>query len=277
MSTSRRTGAAARPHGTISGPVLQEMKRNQERIAALTAYDASFAHLFDAAGVDVLLVGDSLGMAVQGHPNTLPVDMDAMVYHCRAVRRGSHRALLVGDLPFGSYPGPAEAYRNGARLMAEGGMAMVKLEGAGPVLDSIRYLSERGIPVCAHLGLTPQSVHAFGGFKVQGVRAESAQRLRDAAQDVAAAGATLLVLECVPGKLAREITASVPIPTIGIGAGPDCDGQILVCYDMLGVTAGRRPKFSKDFLAGKDSIADAVAGYVDAVKRGQFPAAAHTF
>jgi 3-methyl-2-oxobutanoate hydroxymethyltransferase len=263
--------------GGVTLTRLDQMKQRGEKIAALTAYDASFARLFEAAGVELVLVGDSLGNVIQGHGTTLPVSIDDMVYHCRAVGRGLSRAWFVADMPFASYPEPTAAHRNAARLIAEGGAGMVKLEGAGPVLDCIRYLAERDIPVCAHLGLTPQSVHALGGYKVQGKNADSAERLRRAALDVAAAGARLLVLECVPAALAAEITSAIPIPTIGIGAGAGCDGQILVSYDMLGITAGKRPRFSQDFLSGRGSIPEAVAAYVEAVKRGQFPSAAQSF
>jgi 3-methyl-2-oxobutanoate hydroxymethyltransferase len=263
------------------GPVtltrLEQMKRAGDKIVALTAYDASFARLIDAAGVDLVLVGDSLGNVIQGQASTLPVTMDDMVYHCRAVARGLARAFFVADMPFASYPDPVTAFRNAARLMAEGGAAMVKLEGAGPVLDAIRYLGERDVPVCAHLGLTPQSVHALGGYRVQGKGAESAERIRRAAAEVVAAGARLLVLECVPAELAAELTRSLPIPTIGIGAGVACDGQVLVSYDMLGITPGKRPRFSQDFLAGRGSIRDAVLAYAEQVRRAEFPTAAHSY
>jgi len=263
------------------GPVtlsrLEHMKRAGEKIVALTAYDASFARLVDAAGVDLVLVGDSLGNVIQGHASTLPVSMDDMAYHCRAVARGLARAFFVADMPFASYPDPVTAFRNAARLMGEGGAAMVKLEGAGPVRDAIRYLSDRDIPVCAHLGLTPQSVHALGGYKVQGKGAEAADRMRRAAGEVVASGARLLVLECVPAELASELTQTLPIPTIGIGAGAGCDGQVLVVYDMLGITPGKRPRFSHDFLAGRGSARDAVLAYAEQVRRREFPTAAHAY
>jgi len=256
---------------------LEQMKRAGEKIAALTAYDASFARVLDAAGVDLVLVGDSLGNVIQGHASTLPVSMDDMVYHCRAVARGVSRAFLVADMPFASYPDAGTAFRNAARLMGEGGAAMVKLEGAGPVLDPIRYLSARDMPVCAHLGLTPQSVHALGGYKVQGKGTDGAERIRRSASEVVEAGARLLVLECVPAGLAEELTRTLSIPVIGIGAGVRCDGQVLVSYDMLGITPGKRPKFSQDFLAGRGSVHEAVAAYVDQVRRGEFPTAAHAY
>lgn len=264
------------PHGAGSKPLtvpsLQAMKQRGERIAALTAYDYSFAVLVDQAGVDVTLVGDSLGMVVQGHATTLPVTMDAMVYHCAAVARGTRRALLVADLPFMSDVDVATAVRSGGRLLAEGGASMVKIEGAGPRLSAIEALAGNGIPVCAHLGLTPQSVHKLGGFRMQGRTADAAERLRSDALAVQHAGADLLVLEAVPAMLAAEVTASLSIPVIGIGAGLQCDGQILVGYDIVGLTPGRRPSFSRDFLAGQGSLAAAVAAYVAAVRDGSFPA-----
>lgn len=261
----------------VTVPGLHQRKRDGAKICALTCYDASFAAHFDAAGIDLALVGDSLGMVVQGHSSTLPVTLDAMVYHCAAVARGMRAPLLVADLPFMSYRDVATAMESSARLMAEGGAAMVKLEGAGWVLGIITALAERDVPVCAHLGLTPQSVHKLGGYRVQGKQDADASRLLADAHAVADAGADLLVLECVPAALAERITAEVPIPTIGIGAGAACDGQVLVLYDMLGITPGRRPRFSKDFLAGHGSIDAALRAYVEAVRSGVFPEAAHAF
>ncbi len=255
---------------------LDRAKAAGEAIVVLTAYDASFAAACDAAGIDVVLVGDSLGMVVQGQSSTLPVSVDAMAYHTAAVARGLKRALLIADMPFGSYPDPATAFRNAAQLMAAGA-AMVKLEGAGVMLESIRYLADRDIPVCAHLGLTPQSVHALSGYRVQGREADAAAKLRADAAAVVAAGARLLVLECVPATLATEITAAIPVPTIGIGAGVGCSGQVLVCYDMLGVTPGKRPKFSMDFLVGRGSVVDAFAAYAAAVRERRFPGPEHSF
>jgi 3-methyl-2-oxobutanoate hydroxymethyltransferase len=272
---------AAAESGARRSPVtlveLRAMKARREPIAVLTAYDATHAALIDAGGIEIALVGDSLGMVVQGHRSTLPVSIDAMVYHCAAVARGLERALLLADMPFGCYPDPARAFVAAHRLVAEGGAAAVKLEGAGPVLECIRYLVEREIPVCAHLGLTPQSVHRLGGYKVQGREAEAAERLQREAEAVSEAGATLLVLECVPAALATRITRAVPIPTIGIGAGVECDGQVLVLYDMLGMTPGKRPRFVRDFLAGAGSAAAAVANYVTAVRARSFPAAEESF
>ncbi len=261
----------------VTTPRLREMKVRGEKIVMLTAYDASFAAQCDAAGVDVLLVGDSLGMVVQGHSSTLPASLDHLVYHTAAVARGNVSALVLADLPFMTFRDVDTALASAARLMAEGGAAMVKVEGAGYVLDVIRALVERQIPVCAHLGLTPQSVHALGGYKVQGKSKVAAERLMDEALAVQEAGASLLVLECIPADVALRITESLSIPTIGIGAGVDCDGQVLVLYDMLGVTPGKKPRFSKDFLAGRGSIADAIKAYTAAVRSGEFPAAEHSF
>ena len=265
------------PHTPITVPRLQELKAKGEKIVALTAYDASFAAQCDAAGVDVILVGDSLGMLIQGRSTTLPVTRDDIIYHTTSVARGVAAALLVADLPFMTYRDPAGALDASARIIAEGGAAMVKLEGAGYVLDAIHALDRRDIPVCAHLGLTPQSVHKFGGYRVQGKSKPAAERLLADAQAVQEAGADLLVLECVPAVLAERITRELQIPTIGIGAGAGCDGQVLVIYDMLGITPGKRPRFSKDFLAGHDSIAAALKAYASAVRSGEFPAAEHSF
>ena len=265
------------PHAPITVPRLHDMKARHEKIVVLTAYDASFAAQCDAAGIDVILVGDSLGMVVQGRSTTLPVTLDDIVYHTAAVSRGVATALLVADLPFMSYRDAPTALASAAKVMTEGGAAMVKLEGAGYVLDAIHGLAARDIPVCAHLGLTPQSVHKLGGYRVQGKTKTAAERLVADAKAVADAGADLLVLECVPATLAKRITAEVSVPTIGIGAGSDCDGQVLVLYDMLGITPGKRPRFSKDFLAGCDSIGAALKQYAHAVRNGEFPAAEHSF
>jgi len=265
------------PRVPVTVPGLSRMKAEGIRIAMLTAYDASFAACMDAVGVDVVLVGDSLGMVVQGHASTLPVSVDDMVYHCQAVARGLKRALLVADLPFQSYATPVRALDSATRLMAEGGAAMVKLEGAGALLPSIGFLSERDVPVCAHLGLTPQSVHKLGGYRVQGREPDAAERLRADAQAVVEAGARMLVLECVPRALAAEIAQTSPIPVIGIGAGAGCDGQVLVMHDVLGVTQGKRPRFVREFLGVEGGIAGAFSAYVQAVRDGSFPAAAHGF
>ncbi|MDL5367500.1 3-methyl-2-oxobutanoate hydroxymethyltransferase [Xanthomonas sp. NCPPB 2654] len=258
-------------------PALAEAKRRGKKLVMLTAYDAGFARAFDANGVDLILIGDSLGMVVQGHDSTLPVTVDDIAYHTAAVARVLQRALLVADLPFQSDATPERALDASTRLL-QAGAEMVKLEGAGHKLEVIRFLSERDIPVCSHLGLTPQSVLTFGGYKIQGREEAAAAKLLADAKAVAAAGATLLVLECVPSPLAARITAEVDIPTIGIGAGPDCDGQVLVLHDFLGLDSGhRRPRFVKDFLAEGGSIAGAVRAYADAVRAGTFPDAEHAY
>ncbi|MEO7325795.1 MAG: 3-methyl-2-oxobutanoate hydroxymethyltransferase [Dokdonella sp.] len=261
----------------VTVPELHERKRRAQKIVSITAYDASIAARADEAGVDFVLVGDSLGMVVQGHASTLPVTMDAMVYHSACVARGLQRALLVADLPFMSYRDPSTALSNAARLMGEGGVAMVKLEGADWTCEVIDALTRREVPVCAHLGLTPQSVHRLGGYRVQGKSDAAAERLKSDALAVQDAGAALLVLECVPAALAAEITRALRIPTIGIGAGVDCDGQILVVQDVLGITSGKRPRFSKDFLAGTNSVVAAIAAYAAAVRSGEFPSAEHSY
>lgn len=250
---------------------LQCMKRDGVKIACLTAYDASFAKRLEEAGVDVVLVGDSLGMVVQGRESTLPVGVSDMLYHMSCVARVTRRMFRVVDMPFQSYATPEQALGNAARLMSEGGAQMVKLEGGAVIVDTVAHLTRRGIPVCGHLGLLPQSVHKLGGYRVQGRDADGAQQIIEDARALEAAGAGLLVLECVPEVLAAEVTRSVSIPVIGIGAGPDCDGQVLVLYDMLGITPGKRPSFSKDFLHGADSVPAALAAFVRAVKGGSFP------
>jgi len=260
---------------TITLGTLRKMKRDGEKIAALTVYDASFAKLLEAAGVDLLLVGDSLGMVVQGQKTTLPVSVDEMVYHTQLAARGCAHALLMADMPFLSYTDSASALRNAARLMKEGGAHCVKLEVHGGMIDTVRALTDSGVPVCAHLGLLPQTVHKMGGYKVQGRDDASTGAMLKAAVAMAEAGADLLLLECVPSRLAAEITAAVEVPVIGIGAGAATDGQVLVLYDMLGITPGKRPRFSMDFLAGRGSIAEAVGAYVQAVKGRQFPSVAH--
>jgi 3-methyl-2-oxobutanoate hydroxymethyltransferase len=258
-------------------PMLADAKREGRRLAMLTAYDAGFARVFDDNGVDIVLVGDSLGMVVQGHGSTLAVTVDDIAYHTASVARGLSHALLVADLPFQSDATPERALGAATRLLRAGAQ-MVKLEGAGHKLEVIRFLVEREIPVSAHLGLTPQSVLRFGGYKVQGREHAAARKLRDDAVAVADAGAALLVLECVPGTLAQTITAASAIPTIGIGAGPHCDGQVLVLHDFLGLHTGhRRPKFVKDFLADGGSIAAAIAAYAAAVRDGSFPDAEHSY
>ena len=268
------------PHRSpVTVPALQDMKDRGERIATLTAYDASFARAMDAAGIDAVLVGDSLGMVVQGGPNTVSVTVEQMAYHSRCVAAGLQSALLIADMPFQSYASRELALRSATCLLAEGKAAMVKLEGGtGFALEAIEQLSSRDIPVCAHLGLTPQSVLKLGGFKVQGRAGDTARQIKAQARQVELAGAQLLVLECMPSALAAEITAAARIPTIGIGAGPGCDGQILVCHDALGISSGhRRPRFVKDFLRGNDSVQAAFVQYVREVKDGVFPDAGHGY
>ena len=267
--------APARARLTV--PALRRMKAEGRRIAAITAYDAGFARSVDAAGIDLVLVGDSLGMVCQGHDSTLPVTVDDIAYHTACVARGLSGALLVADLPFQADATPERALDASTRFL-QAGAAMAKLEGAGHKLEVIRFLAEREIPVCAHLGLTPQSVLRLGGYKVQGREAAAARRLLEDAKAVADAGADALVLECVPSALAAEITAAVAIPTIGIGAGPACDGQILVLHDLLGMNSGhRRPRFVKDFLADGGSIEGAFRAYAEAVRAGTFPAPEHGY
>jgi 3-methyl-2-oxobutanoate hydroxymethyltransferase len=260
---------------TISIPQLHAKKAAGEKFAVLTAYDASFARVAAEAGIEVLLVGDSLGMVLQGHDSTLPVTVADMVYHTAAVARGNAGALIIGDLPFGSYSTVMQTLDNAAALMRAGAHA-VKLEGGLWLCESIRQLTERGIPVCAHLGLTPQSVNTLGGYKVQGRQPEQARRILDEAKAVEAAGAGLLVLECVPRALGGEIAAALQIPVIGIGAGANTDAQVLVLHDMLGLNP-RPPKFVRNFLQGTDSVHSAIASYHAAVLDGSFPGREHSF
>jgi 3-methyl-2-oxobutanoate hydroxymethyltransferase len=250
---------------------LREMHASGVPIAMLTCYDASFARVFDDAGVDCLLVGDSLGMVVQGQASTIPVTLDETAYHLRCVARGNRSAWLIGDMPFGSYQeSPAQALRS-ATLLMQAGAQMVKLEGGGWTADTVRFLTERGIPVCAHLGLTPQSVHALGGYRVQGRNDEAAATLKRHALELADAGAAMLVLELMPSAVASEITQSIGIPVIGIGAGKGCSGQVLVLHDMLGLTRGKLPRFVRNFMDGAPSIEAAVRSFVDEVKARRFP------
>ncbi|GAB3330922.1 3-methyl-2-oxobutanoate hydroxymethyltransferase [Marilutibacter aestuarii] len=258
-------------------PGLAAAKREGRKLAMLTCYDAGFARTLDAAGIDLVLVGDSLGMVVQGRDSTLPVTVADIAYHTACVARGLSRALLVSDLPFAADADPARALEASVAFL-QAGAGMVKLEGAGHKLEVIRHLVEREIPVCAHLGLTPQSVLRLGGYKVQGRDEAAAARLREDARAVQAAGASMLVLECVPSGVAAAITADLDIPTIGIGAGPGCDGQVLVLHDMLGLDSGhRRPRFVKDFLAEGGSVAAAALAYAEAVREGRFPDAEHAY
>jgi 3-methyl-2-oxobutanoate hydroxymethyltransferase len=267
---------SATPRGLVTISKLQEMHRAGEKIAVLTAYDASFAALMDQAGIDVILIGDSLGNIVQGESSTLPVTVEDMVYHTRCVAKGQTSAFLITDMPFGSYSTPEQAMLNAALLM-RAGAHMVKLEGGTWLAETVKFLVERSVPVCAHLGLLPQSVHTLGGFKVQGKSTESAQTLINDAKALQEAGAQLLVLEAIPSELGKKVTDAIQIPTIGIGAGPDCSGQVLVMHDMLGAFPGRSPKFVKNFLSGQSSIEAAFKCYVQEVKTGKFPGPEHCF
>tara|TARA_R110000796_G_scaffold19231_4_gene57589 strand:- start:2550 stop:3344 length:795 start_codon:yes stop_codon:yes gene_type:complete len=260
----------------VTSSTLLKFKQEGKKFTALTAYDASFAGAFDSEGVDVLLVGDSLGMVLQGHNDTLPVTIADIAYHTACVKRGVARALLIADMPFMSYSTPEQTMNNAAILM-QAGASMVKLEGGHWLLESVKMLTERGIPVCAHLGLTPQSVNVFGGFKVQGRDADNAQRILDEAKALQAAGAQLLVVECIPAPLAKAITEALTIPVIGIGAGADTDGQILVMHDVLGISSGYIPRFSKNYLKQTGEIRSAIRAYIDEVANGTFPAEEHTF
>jgi 3-methyl-2-oxobutanoate hydroxymethyltransferase len=274
MYTQAKSSNDAKP---VTLRDLARMKADKVKIACLTAYDASFAARLDEAGVDVVLVGDSLGNVIQGHATTVPVTVDDIVYHTRNVARGLKRAFLISDMPFLSYATPEMALANAARLMQEGGAKMVKLEGNGTQADIVRYLADNGVPVCAHLGLRPQMVHKLGGFSVQGRQEKAARQMLEDAQALEKAGADLLLLELVPKDLAAKITAKVGVPVIGIGAGPKVDGQILVLYDMLDITPGRRPKFAKNFMEGAGSVSDGVVAYVKAVKNKSYPAPEHSF
>lgn len=260
----------------VTAPALMAMRAAGEKITMLTCYDASFAALMDRCGVEMLLVGDSLGMVSQGHQSTLPVTLSDMAYHTASVARGNRTALLVADMPFGTYATPEAAFHNAAELM-RAGAHMVKLEGGAWLAPTVRFLTERAIPVCAHVGLTPQSVHMLGGFKVQGKSVAGAEQMKDDALALQAAGASVVVLEAIPATLGREVTEALAIPTIGIGAGPDCSGQVLVMHDMLGVFPGHKARFVKNFMDGQTSIDAAVKAYVAAVKDGSFPAAEHCF
>ena len=261
----------------ITLTALQAMRGKDEKIAVMTCYDASFAALLEAQGVDILLVGDSLGMVLQGHETTLPVSLDDMVYHTACVARGAKQAFIIGDMPFGTFQiSPQETFAHAARLMAAGAQ-MVKLEGGAAMVETVRFLTSRGIPVCGHVGLTPQSVHQMGGYRVQGKEPVAAQKLLEDAAALEQAGAGMLVLETIPALLAAEITAQLTIPTIGIGAGAACSGQVLVLYDMLDIYPGKKARFAKNFLQGAGSIAAAVQNYVAEVKNGSFPAQEHNF
>jgi len=261
----------------VTQPRLLGMKEQGQKIAVLTAYDATFAHLLDEAGVDVLLVGDSLGMVLQGEKTTLPVTLEDMIYHCRSVVKGVKRALVMVDMPFMSDASVTQGLASAARLMKEGLAQMVKLEGGQDKVPLVQALVSQGIPVCGHLGLLPQSVNKLGGYKVQGRDENSASQMMADALALQAAGIGLLVLECVPASLAKKLSVALDIPVIGIGAGVDCDGQVLVLHDMLGITVGKAPVFSRDFVQDTDSIQAAIKLYVKDVKSSQFPSLEHSF
>ena len=269
------TDKLTKPGVTLA--TLQDMKRQGEKIASLTCYDSSFTQLLEAAGIDVFIIGDSLGMVLKGFESTVPVTMAHMIDHAENLARVGNHAYRVVDMPYMSYATPETALANAARLMGEGGAAMVKLEGGSAMAATVTEIVSHDIPVCGHIGLLPQSIEQLGGYKVQGRDAAAAAVLQEDARVLQEAGAGMLVMECIPADLAAEITASVSIPTIGIGAGPGCDGQVLVLYDMLGITPGKPRKFVRDFLAGTGSIRAAVEAYIRAVKDGSYPAPEHSF
>lgn len=261
----------------ITQATLQKMVENNEKFTVLTCYDATFATILENTGIDVLLVGDSLGNVLHGENTTLSVTLDDMIYHTRCVARGASKAFIITDMPFGSYQvSPERAFENASKILAAGAH-MVKIEGGQIMADTIQFLTQRGIPVCAHIGLTPQSIHQLGGYKLQGNSEKSAKQLLDDAKILEKSGASLLVMEVIPAKLAKKITQALSIPTIGIGAGADCSGQVLVLHDMLGLVQGKKPRFVKDFMADAKSIQEAIANYVTAVKTGQFPGKEHEF
>jgi len=261
----------------VNVSTLRRMKAEREPIACLTAYDASFASLVDQAGTDLVLVGDSLGMVIQGHDTTVPVTVDDMIYHSHLVARGLSRAFLVTDMPFMSYTSPDQALENAVRLMQEGSAMMVKLEGGTSQAAIVEYLTRHDIPVCAHIGLKPQSVHKIGGFKVQGREEGQAQQMIEDALALQAAGADIVLLECVPNEVGQTVTEAVEVPVIGIGAGPHVDGQILVLYDALGITQGRMPRFVENFMGSAGTINEALHNYVQSVKGRDYPAPEHCF
>ncbi len=265
------------PRPPVNVSTLMSMKAEGEPIACLTAYDASFAHVVDDAGTDIVLVGDSLGMVIQGHDTTVPVTVDDIVYHSRAVARSLSHAFLMADMPFMSFSSAQQALDNAVRLMQEGGAMMVKLEGGASQVNIVEHLAAHDIPVCAHLGLRPQSVHKIGGFKVQGRESEQATQMLADARALQQAGADIVLLECVPNEVGKTIRDALDVPVIGIGAGPHVDGQILVLYDVLGITQGRMPRFVKNFMLDAPSVVDACAAYVAAVKDRSYPAPEHCF
>jgi 3-methyl-2-oxobutanoate hydroxymethyltransferase len=265
------------PRPPVNVATLAKMKSDGEKIACITAYDSSFATLVDDAGIDLVLVGDSLGMVIQGHDTTVPVTLNDVIYHCRAVARGLYRPFLLADMPFMTYASKEQALDNAVRLMQEGGAKMVKLEGGTGQVEIVEFLARHDIAVCAHLGLKPQSVHKVGGFRVQGREDAAAEQMMRDAKALQAAGADIVLLECIPAKLGAEITLALEVPVIGIGAGAQTDGQILVLYDILDITAGRKPKFSKNFMTGTASPLEAVKAYAQAVKSGSYPGPEHCF
>ncbi len=275
MYTQLQLRDSARPPVNVS--TLRRMKEQGEKIASITCYDASFAALVDEAGVDVVLVGDSLGMVIQGHDTTVPVTLDHVVYHCRAVAKGLFRPFLMADMPFMTYTSREQALQNAIRLMQEGGAKMVKLEGGAGQVEIVEFLARHDIPLCAHLGLKPQSVHKTGGFRVQGRENAAAEQMKHDAKALQDAGADVVLLECIPSELGAEITAELQVPVIGIGAGPETDGQILVLYDVLDITPGRKPRFVRNCMAGHDSPLAAIKSYVEAVKDRSYPAPEHCF
>ena len=267
---------AARP-ARLSVPALKEMARDGRRIAMLTCYDASFAARCDAAGVDALLVGDSLGMVIQGHGSTLPVTLADTLYHTRCVAAGSTRPVVIADLPFGTFQASAEGAYATSVAALQAGAHMVKVEGGAWLAPTIAYLVARGVPVCGHLGLLPQSVHALGGYRVQGKSGSAAEALEADARALGAAGCALIVVECVPRALTPRLQAAAGVPVIGIGAGPDCAGQVLVIYDALGITPAKPARFVRNFLSGATGIVEALGAYVAAVRDGSFPGPEHCF
>lgn len=275
MSSQSATPALAKSRMTLSK--LRRLHQQGEKIAMLTAYDASFARLFDLAGVDVILVGDTLGQMIQGRSSTLPVTMDDMIYHSAAVARGNRQAFLIGDMPFMSYSSVADALHNAGRFLKQAEVQMVKLECSAAQESVIKALADEGIPVCAHLGLRPQSVHKLGGYRVQGRDDAAAAAMLAQAERLEAAGADMLLVEAIPASLAGQITAAATVPVIGIGAGAACDGQVLVLYDLLGISPPPLPSFVKNFLLENDSIQSAIAAYVAAVKAGEFPTAQQSY
>jgi len=275
MYTQLQLRDSARPPVNVS--TLRRMKEQGEKIASITCYDASYAALVDEAGADVVLVGDSLGMVIQGYDTTVPVTLEHIIYHCKAVARGLIRPFLMADMPFMTYTSREQALQNAVRLMQEGGAKMVKLEGGASQVEIVEFLASHDIAVCAHLGLKPQSVHKTGGFRVQGREGAAAEQMQRDAVALQDAGADIVLLECIPSALGAQITRELHVPVIGIGAGPDTDGQILVLYDVLDITPGRKPRFVKNCMAGHDSPLAALASYVASVKSREYPAPEHCF